>query len=254
MRKSKLLGILAAVLLALVAMAGPASANHSWGGYHWARTANPFTLQLGNNTTGAWSTTYLPVASGDWFQSTVLDTTITSGAANPSCGPVSGRVEVCNGTYGSNGWLGIATIWISGSHIMQGTVKVNDTYFNTSTYNDPNAKQHVMCQEVGHTLGLNHQKSKFASSCMNNRFGLFDPAFAHPNQHDYDELVIIYSHTDSFSTVAKAAATAKAGASGDDDSAVPAGAGPQHGNVFARDLGGGRMLVTFVVWAGHGNN
>jgi hypothetical protein len=27
---------------------GSLSANHSWGNYHWARTANPFTLAVGD--------------------------------------------------------------------------------------------------------------------------------------------------------------------------------------------------------------
>ena len=45
--------------MAVVAMASlvgalPASANHSWGNYHWARTANPFTVKLGDNLTGDW--------------------------------------------------------------------------------------------------------------------------------------------------------------------------------------------------------
>src|SRR5438094_52420 len=31
-----------------------ANANHSWGGYHWARTANPFTLTLGDNLSSTW--------------------------------------------------------------------------------------------------------------------------------------------------------------------------------------------------------
>ena len=35
---------LAAVAIALAMAAGPLSANHAWGNYHWARTANPFTL------------------------------------------------------------------------------------------------------------------------------------------------------------------------------------------------------------------
>lgn len=30
----------------------------------------------------------------------------------------------------NNGWLGIASISVNGSHITQGTVKLNDTYFN----------------------------------------------------------------------------------------------------------------------------
>ncbi|TFD09386.1 hypothetical protein E3T29_04385 [Cryobacterium sp. TMT1-66-1] len=48
-----------------------ASANHSWGGYHWARTSNPFTLKLGDNVTSAWDS-YLATTSSDWTQSHVL--------------------------------------------------------------------------------------------------------------------------------------------------------------------------------------
>jgi hypothetical protein len=43
--------------------------SHSWGGYHWARTANPFTLKLGDNVSSGWDT-YLAMASIDWSQST----------------------------------------------------------------------------------------------------------------------------------------------------------------------------------------
>ncbi len=49
----RILGIVAVVMLTLVATATPASANHSWNGYHWARTANPFTIKLGDNVSQA---------------------------------------------------------------------------------------------------------------------------------------------------------------------------------------------------------
>src|SRR5215213_1589859 len=120
-----------AALLALVAFSPLAQANHSWNGYHWARTANPFTLKLGDNVSSTWDS-HLATTSSDWSKSTVLDTTIVAGGANPkNCRPSGGQVEVCNSTYGNNGWLGLAQIWVSGKHITQGTTKVNDTYFNT---------------------------------------------------------------------------------------------------------------------------
>ena len=49
---------------------GVAYANHSWGTYHWARTANPLALKLGNNLTSAWNG-FLPTASADWTLSSV---------------------------------------------------------------------------------------------------------------------------------------------------------------------------------------
>src|SRR5512143_779986 len=74
-------GLVVGLALALV-LPGFASANHSWGGYHWARQANPFTLKLGDNVTSQWDS-ILGTTSSDWSQSTVLDTTIVAGSANP---------------------------------------------------------------------------------------------------------------------------------------------------------------------------
>src|SRR5881296_1682465 len=72
-------------------------ASHSWNGYHWARTANPFTLKLGNNLTTTEWRNHLSQTSGDWSRSTVLDTTIVAGGSrNRNCRPTSGRDEICN--------------------------------------------------------------------------------------------------------------------------------------------------------------
>ncbi|MGC4939945.1 hypothetical protein [Kribbella sp. DT2] len=62
-------------------------------------------------------------------------------------------------TYGNNGWAGLASINLSGSgHISTGSVKLNDTYESGA----PTAeRQGVMCQEVGHTYGLDHQDTNF---------------------------------------------------------------------------------------------
>src|SRR5215212_8067322 len=155
------IGSALAVLLVLVAFSPAAQAHHSWGKYHWARQSNPFTLQLGDNVSQTWDSS-LKTASSDWSQSSVLDTTVAPGLAkSKNCRPTSGRVEVCNSTYGNNGWLGIAQIWASGSHIMQGTTKMNDTYFNTARYNTPAWRQMVTCQEVAHDYGLDHQNEAF---------------------------------------------------------------------------------------------
>src|SRR6187431_1691014 len=124
------------VTFTFVALTAVTSANHSWAGYHWARQSNPFTVKLGDNVSGAWESV-LGTTASDWSQSTVLDTVIVPGGARPrNCRPTSGRVEVCNDTYGNNGWLGIAQVWITGgTHITQGTVKLNDTYHNKAPYN-----------------------------------------------------------------------------------------------------------------------
>lgn len=248
-----------AAALAAGCIATDASANHSWGGYHWARTANPFTVKLGNNVSSVW-TSSLAGASSDWSASDVLSTTVVTGLAKPrNCRPTAGRVEVCSAGYGNTGWLGVAQIWITGTtHITQGTVKLNDTYFNTATYNKPEWRNLVTCQEVGHTFGLDHQDTTFDNpnlgTCMDyTNSPLGPPDNEHPNLHDYEELDIIYSHLDATTTIGQSAASAmfpdidtgdarnwgrlmKMGASG-------------RTAIYELDLGGGRKIVTFVIFA-----
>jgi hypothetical protein len=193
------LGLL--VLLAALG-AAPAAANHAWGNYHWARTANPFTLKVGDNVSSTWDS-HLDTAIADWHQSSVLNLQEVTGQSKGKCRPTAGQIEVCNGSYGFNGWLGVATIWLQSSHITQATTKVNDSYFNTAPYNAPQKRQHVMCQEVGHDFGLGHQDESGADlgTCMD-----YDRALdnEHPNAHDYQQLETIYAHLDSFNSYSSA--------------------------------------------------
>jgi len=155
----------------------------------------------------------------------------------------------------------VASISITGgTHITQATVKVNDSYFNTSTYNTSAWRNMVMCQEVGHALGLDHQDTTFGNqnlgTCMDYTN---DPSTnQHPNQHDYDELASIYAHLDSTTTLAAAPATPAAADAADasaDDAAdgawgrlVAVTDGGQ-GALYVRDLGAGNLIVTDVLWA-----
>jgi len=177
------------------------SGLHSWNGYHWARTSNPFTLNLRDNVSTTWDP-YLNEASYDWSLSSVLDTTVMLFNGR-SCRISAGSILICNSKYGKTGWLGIAQIWISGEHITQGIVKMNDTYFNMQQYNTPELRRLVMCQEIGHTLGLSHQDEDFYNiplgSCMD--YSSNPVLNQHPNFHDYEELELIYEHLDTTTTV-----------------------------------------------------
>ncbi len=228
-----------------------APANHSWGGYHWARTANPFTLKLGDNVGLAWNKS-LSVASTDWSNSGVLDTTLVAGNAGSRCKPTAGRVEVCAKSYGSNGWLGLAQIWISGGHITQGTTKMNDTYFSTGTYNTPEWRSLVMCQEVGHTFGLGHQDEDFTNPNLNTCMDYTNSPGTnqHPNAHDFAQLSSIYNHLDGSTTLAATPASI-----GQDTFDTPEtwGRKTHSSNAgkheqFERDLGNGNLLITEVIW------
>ncbi|MEK6281658.1 MAG: hypothetical protein AABN95_14985 [Acidobacteriota bacterium] len=137
-----------------------------------------------------------------------MNLTAIAGNAGRNCKMVAGTVQVCNRTYGNNGWLGLASINITGgTHITQGSAKMNDTYFNTATYNNPNEKLHVMCQEIGHTFGLGHTSEDGSSqnTCMdyfsNTGANAGSTLSTHPNSHDYAQLESIYAHLDSFTTI-----------------------------------------------------
>jgi hypothetical protein len=238
------------------------SANHAWGNYHWARTSNPFTLKVGDNVSATWDS-YLDEAISDWSGSSVLDLWKVTGRGKPrNCRPTSGRIEACSASYGPTGWLGIAQIWASGSHITQATTRVNDTYFNTSTYNKPEWRRLVMCQEIAHDFGLDHQDENFNNpnlgSCMDYTSDPGGPPTnEHPNAHDYEQLEIIYAHLDSFSTVsAGQLPSSMPPAMGQISFDTPAQWGRlvrSNANgrvqVYELDFGRGNRVITHVFWA-----
>lgn len=242
--------------LLMLGLAAPANANHTWGNYHWARTTPTFTLQLGDNVNSVWDAS-LVGASADWTASSVLDTRIVAGRTTPKqCRPSAGRAEVCNASYGRVGWLGIAQIWASGSHITQAVVKLNDTYFNTASYNTPAWRAFVTCQEVGHVFGLGHQDEGFSNpnlnTCMD--YTSLPESNQHPNAHDYELLESIYAHLDSTTTVGAASATTSGKGQGDSASDWgKAVGGTHHGrsHEYVRDLGNGQTVLTHVFWADH---
>ena len=258
------------------------NAEHSWGKYHWdisSAHSNTSPLELADNlSTDSWKISHR-IASDSWngavLQSgdSVLKNAIVPGAGNDNCGPTLGRIEVCNDFYGDTRWLGIASIWATrgkSNHIVQGVVKVNDTYFSLDYYNTDAWRDYVMCQEVGHTFGLDHQDIVFDNanlgSCMDYTndpdgtvYGQLSNVF--PNQHDYDMMVEIYSHLNS--TTDGGGGNGKGGgkklkkADGADiDLNNPSAWGQVirqdsqgRNTLFERALSNGQVLVTHVIWA-----
>ena len=243
--------------LAALAISTASDANHSWGKYHWARTTQSFTLQVGDNVNSAWDQ-YLNEAISDWNPSNMLDLQkVSGGTTGSTCQPTRGRIEACNHTYGTNGWLGIAQIWATRFHITQALTKVNDTYFNTATYNTPAWRRLVMCQEIAHDFGLDHQDERFTNpnlgSCMdytNDPDG--PPSNEHPNAHDFEQLERIYGHVDSTSTVRSSLPSQAAAGDPNHPSAwgqlVRSNANGRV-QVFERNLGPAEKLITVVFWA-----
>ncbi len=233
---AKLLGTLALFVALGAAAAAPASASHSWGSYHWAQAGSTpaVKVDLGDNLVQSRSTDWqaifdgasptganvvynwthldeFPLLLGNPFPD-ILDTPSVTGA-NPTsqkrCKAKSGRVEVCNARYGYNGWLGVAQIWTSGGHIVQGTAKVNDSYLDSSTYTTVN-KQHVLCQEIGHTFGLGHTSEDGTDddTCMDYADAFDNP---HTDDHDNEQINAIYTAHDDAGTTTTTTSTKGSG-------------------------------------------
>ena len=164
---------------------------------------------------------------------------------------ITGKIHSCNAAYGNNGWLGLASINITGGvHITQGTSKMNDSYFSSPAYNET-ARQHVMCQEIGHTFGLDHQDESGAdlNTCMDYSNALDNPS---PNAHDFQQLQTIYSHLDTTTTVGFATFARNIF---DDDADAPhkwgrlvAQSRNGRSSIYERDEGDGNKTATHVFW------
>lgn len=260
----------------------PALANHWWNQFHWSHVS-ALQLRLGDNVTAAWDP-YLQAASRAWTRSAPLDTVVIRGASDrATCSPVYGRIEVCNARYGATDWVGIGNVWSSGGHVVQGTVQLNDTYFAEARYNTPAWRRLVMCQEIGHVLGLDHQDVNHTNTnlgtCMDYTR---DPAGTAgtngnlsnqlPNQHDYAQLNSIYTHQDSSQLRTTRLASAAAASPAEETEKPPPGErGRRLGQaidkspkawgrvaatdakgkprVYVKDLGSGDQVATFVIWA-----
>ncbi|MCI0844820.1 MAG: hypothetical protein J4N87_05650 [Chloroflexi bacterium] len=267
---------IAFLMLAIAVLAMPliASADNSWSKYHWdISTAESATdpLVLGDNTSTTW-TSSLEGASTDWNQSVLLNT-ITAGN-NTACDPVLGGVEVCNDTYGTSvGWLGIAQVWVyrgRDGHIAQALVKVNDSFFDKPEYNSSAWRDYVMCQEVGHTIGLSHQDETFANANLGTCMDYTDDpdgsilnqaSNLHPNQHDLDVLYSKYGHLNG--VIDEGGDKPEKGNNGGGNGKKNKAPGQEvrqwgkaistdgkgRPDLFELDLGGGNKLFTHVLWA-----
>lgn len=177
-------------------------ATHSWNGYHWARTTTPFKLTTVDSMTADWQDQFNNTVA-KWSVSTVLDLAAVPGdesaRARKRCPAINGQLRVCNAAYGQNGWLGLASIYLdSAGHIVKGTAKMNDSYTSYWTLEE---KNHVVCQEVGHVLGLSHTSEDGSSqaTCMDYSTSAESQW---PNNHDYEELFSVYRHIDSYNSYA----------------------------------------------------
>jgi PEP-CTERM motif len=194
---------------AVALLASPAAAvTQSWNGYRWARTG-ALQITLGDNLGSNWSSLLAPTAKA-WSAADNIDFLVVAGNTTPTgCAAVFGGVQVCSANYGANGWLGYANVWLSGGFIIQATVRLNDYYFATAKYNTAAWRNMTICQEIGHTLGLDHTNTvrtdANTGSCMDytndpsGTAGGLNGTLANtgPNAVDFAALNEIYAKTNT---------------------------------------------------------
>ena len=227
-----------AIVFVLATLAVPAHANNTWSIYHWARTTSSFDLITVDSMTSEWQTAFDGSVT-EWSVSNVLNLADAQGDESKKfrrrCKPKDGQIVACNLSYGNTGWLGLAGINInSEGHIVKGYAKMNDYY--SSYWEGPQgewARNHVVCQELGHLLGLGHTSVDGSSrnTCMDYSNSV-DSQW--PNAHDYTTLEeIIYAHLDSYDTYDTGGSTDDGGGGTKPCNAPPGNGGNKFG--FDRD-------------------
>lgn len=180
-RPAVALAVAAATLFAVVTIAG---ADHSWNGYHWPSDKLAPTVVSKTSS----SLYDVPAAVAEWANlGTPISPTLVGGR--------KGDIAVSEGF--SPFWLGLARVFVEGGHITSAEVKLNTRLLKS--YGAAVA-DHVLCQELGHVLGLDHNRDGAIggspdNSCMNDQGHLGQ--YSAPNGHDIEQLNAIYSHLDS---------------------------------------------------------
>ena len=161
-----------------------ASADHSWNNYHFpSYNLSPTVVDSTSS-----SLYKVPLAVEEWFN---LGTDIQPVITTASKGDITVKEAF------SPFWLGLARVFLDGDHITKAEVKLNTRLLNS--YGEA-AADHVLCQELGHVLGLDHNRDGDDGglpddSCMNDQTTL--GLYTNPNSHDTDQLNLIYDgHVD----------------------------------------------------------
>ncbi len=162
------------------------NAQHSWENYHLPDWALERPIQVLNTSSyeadlEAWNT----------LAGNPVTLTVDSGSGF--------TIEIRDGGDASSGWLGLASVWAnSEGHISKGVVTMNMTVL--AQY-DSNVAAHVLAQEIGHILGLGHQRNADDSAmddCQGRGAGwlrcLSSVEGMTPNPHDGEQLAEVYRH------------------------------------------------------------
>lgn len=187
-KTKRLLSVAATFIVGLVIGTGVVLANHPWicsgtTAYHYTPRTVGYASPVAQTSVVRSASSYTSAFNGSI---SLWDTTVVT-LVNSS----TPKLRLFYGAYGQNGWLGLASLTsVTSCHINSATSQLNDTYLRDTSRYSQTAVNHVSCQEVGHTFGLNHNRTQ-TNTCMNDQVLT---AGNQINQHDRDELSSIYAH------------------------------------------------------------
>ncbi len=157
----------------LVVSTGLVLANNQWYCWHWASP----NVSVNTAASDSYWKGIISSEFSQWDSGTCMQFTTGS------------QITGDAGFYGSTGWLGLARLLdydASTCEIFRAESLANQSYLDGSSY-DETDDRHVVCQEHGHTIGLDHRKGPRNQTCMNDTFLGF-PDF---DQHDADTVAAI---------------------------------------------------------------
>lgn len=165
------------VVLILTAGAGVVSAGHRNGCYKYA----DYLINWYNGGTGEYFNIYEKEARTDvnaWDPYTDVKFNPVAAAGTTD------HINVYNGRYGATGWLMLVEFQrISGCTILQGRVRLNQTYLDSGSYSTAD-KEIMACKGIGQLLGLKSDTTA-NTGCMSG-------TAPHPSLHDRDVINSIY--------------------------------------------------------------
>ena len=170
--------VLVSILLSMTAV----SANNVWNGWHWKSDSRSPTVA--DQTTDS-----IYDVAGEVGELAGLATGITPTNTQSNKGDIEVKEQF------SIQWFGLAQVRIKDGHITKGRVKLNTDLIKASYDTQEEREEvaeHVLCQELLHVLGLQHQDG---NSCMNSDNATLGD-FPDTDDHDVATLISLYGHVD----------------------------------------------------------
>lgn len=197
--------LLVLVLIGVLTMVVGVVSAEQWSVYHWYRSDDAeLVLDIGDCHSPTSRTNWSGLLSevvANWNDIPNGGNSPYIGFRKTNCGGAD--IKSYNDDYGNTGWLGLATLSIGkgkGYHIRSAESQVNEYYVAYPGYynfDEAIEWQHVLCQEIGHTFGVGHNRpgdsdGNYDNTCMNDV--VFPLRYPTANKYEYDLLNSMYEH------------------------------------------------------------